>query len=66
MRFLTKQNVCVMLAISRANLDRRKIDPKFPKRLRQGGRVYWPEDEIHAWMLDRMAARQKQSDTPSK
>jgi predicted DNA-binding transcriptional regulator AlpA len=65
MRFLTKRNVCEKIAVSRATLDRLKADPKFPKRVQRGGRVYWPEDEIHAWMLERMAARQKHSDTLS-
>lgn len=66
MRFLTKQNLCVKLAKSRATVDRREADPDFPKRVREGGRVYWLEHEVEAWMLRKMAARQKQSDTPSK
>jgi predicted DNA-binding transcriptional regulator AlpA len=59
MRFLTKQQVCQKIAVARATLDRLKADPKFPKRTRRGGRVYWLEDEVHAWMLERLAARQK-------
>jgi predicted DNA-binding transcriptional regulator AlpA len=57
MRFLTKQNVCVKLAISRATLDRYKAKSDFPKRIRRGGRVYWLEDEIVEWMHVCMAAR---------
>lgn len=35
---------------SRSTLWALEKDGKFPKRRRQGGRVYWLESEIDAWL----------------
>ncbi len=58
MRFLSKKQVCHMIGISRATLDRWKLDPAFPKRATLGKvRVGFPEHEILAWMEDRLKTR---------
>jgi prophage regulatory protein len=58
MIFLLKDEVIKRVRYSDQHLLRMEKAGKFPRRVQIGpGRVGWPEDEITAWQLARMAAR---------
>ena len=57
-RLLTEAQVLGLVPISRVTLWRWESNGEFPKRVRLGEvRVGWPENEVNAWIRDRMAAR---------
>jgi prophage regulatory protein len=57
-RLLTEAQVLGLVPISRVTLWRWEASGEFPKRVRLGEvRVGWPENEVNAWIRDRMAAR---------
>lgn len=50
-RMLKKKEVCRLLSISPATLDRWEAAGNFPKRVRLGNyRVAWVEAEVLAWL----------------
>ena len=58
MIFLLKDEVTKRVRYSDQHLLRLEKAGKFPRRVQIGpGRVGWPEHEIEAWQLERMAAR---------
>lgn len=62
---LTKKAVCEKIGFSRAHVDRFTNDPeyiryRFPKPVRIGIRVLWPEHEIDDWIDEQLAKRPSQ------
>lgn len=59
MKFLRRKDVADRLGYHPKYLDEiETTDPTFPRRFRIGGRaVAWLEDEIEAWMADRIKTR---------
>lgn len=50
-RMLKKKEVCKLLSISPATLDRWESAGNFPKRVRLGNfRVAWSEKEVMEWL----------------
>ena len=56
-RLLSKKAVREIVGISPAEIDRRENDGKFPRRIRDGGRVFWAASEIEEYVLSKIAAR---------
>jgi prophage regulatory protein len=60
MRLVTKKQVRERVCYSFAHIDRLEAEGRFPKRVRLGvNRVAWVEDEITAWIADRIAERDR-------
>jgi prophage regulatory protein len=60
MRLLTKKEVRARVCYSYAHIDRMEAEGRFPLRVRLGQcRVAWVEDEITAWILERIAERDR-------
>ncbi len=57
MKLLTKKEVRSRTTISFAQIDRLESRGLFPKRVKLGFRVAWVEEEIEAWIEDRILAR---------
>lgn len=62
MKLLTKKQVCDMIGVSRAYVDRLTSDENykhygFPKPMRLGVRVLWPDTEVLAWIEKRLGDR---------
>lgn len=54
-RLISKKELCALLSLSKATIDRYEKENGFPKRLRLGncprrGRVAWKYDEVMAWL----------------
>jgi predicted DNA-binding transcriptional regulator AlpA len=61
-KLISKKAVRELVGFSSAHIDRFETDPTyahvgFPRRLRVGFRVFWVEDEIHAWIEAQIAKR---------
>lgn len=56
-RLLSKKAVREIVGISFAEIARREETNRFPKRIRDGGRVFWPESEIASYVQSKIAAR---------
>lgn len=62
MRMLSKRAVRDLVLYSPAHIARLEAAGKFPKRVQLGpGRVGWLEEEVQAWLKERVALR----DAPS-
>lgn len=60
MRLLTKKQVRERVCYSPAHIDRLEAEGRFPRRVRLGvSRVAWVEDEVTAWIADRVAERDR-------
>lgn len=62
-RLLSKKAVREIVGISNAEIARRELRKKFPPRVRDGGRVFWVESEIEAYVQAKIASRD--ANTPS-
>jgi len=61
-RLLSKKQVREIVGFSFAHIDRMESDPAythlgFPKRVQIGFRVFWVEEEVHAWVAAQIAKR---------
>lgn len=61
-RLLSKKQVREIVGFSFAHIDRMENEPEyahlgFPKRVQIGFRVFWVEEEIHAWVAAQIAKR---------
>lgn len=61
-RLLSKKQVREIVGFSFAHIDRMEndtayVDIGFPKRVQIGFRVFWVEDEIHAWVSLQVSKR---------
>lgn len=58
MKFLSRKQVIALVLYSRAHLDRLSKAGLFPQPVRLGqGRVGYVDDEVYAWMNQRIAER---------
>ena len=58
MRILSKKDLRSLVLYSPAHIDRLEKAGKFPKRIRLGPcRVGWLEDEVLAWVQERVQQR---------
>ena len=57
MKLLSKKEVRERISLSFAQIDRLEAEGKFPKRVHLGFRVAWVEDEVHDWIVARIAQR---------
>jgi len=58
MRMLSKRQVRELVLYSPAHIARLEADGKFPKRVRLGpSRVGWVEEEVLAWLQERIKQR---------
>lgn len=61
MRFLSRKDVRAKVSLSFAHLSRLETEGRFPKRVpltgAHRGRVAWIEEEVEAWMRERMQKR---------
>ena len=57
MKLLTKKEVRDRTTISFAQIDRLEHRGLFPRRVKLGFRVAWVEDEVDAWIEDRILDR---------
>ena len=55
MRFLSKKQVRERVGLSPTQFQTRT--PDFPKPVRIGYRVFWPDEEVDAWQQARLAER---------
>jgi prophage regulatory protein len=59
-RFLRIKDVVARTGLSEMTLWRRQKEGTFPRRVKLGpNTVGWPEDEIEAWCLERLAERDR-------
>lgn len=59
-RFLRIKDVVARTGLSEMTLWRRQKAGTFPRRVRLGpNAVGWPEDEIEAWCIERVAERDR-------
>ena len=56
-RLLSKKAVRDIVGISYAEIARREPKGAFPKRIRDGGRVFWAASEIEAYVRSKIAKR---------
>ncbi|RED13921.1 helix-turn-helix transcriptional regulator [Pontivivens insulae] len=61
-RLLSKKQVREIVGFSFAHIDRMEREPEyahldFPKRVQIGFRVFWVEEEIHAWVALQVSKR---------
>jgi len=56
-RLLSKKAVRDIVGVSFAEIARREQDHRFPKRIRDGGRVFWVASEIEAYVQSKIARR---------
>ena len=67
MRLLSKRQLKEIVLYSPQHIQRLENAGKFPKRVRLGvNRVGWVEDEVYAWLRQRMDARDIPPDSPCK
>ena len=60
-KLLKKKAVAEKVSYSVAHIDRLEKEGKFPKRVTLGqARVAWVEDEVDAWIRQRIEARDSQ------
>ena len=57
MRFLSKKQLRALIGLSPTQVSRLEAAGKFPLRVHVGFRVFWVEDEVFAWMKERVAQR---------
>jgi prophage regulatory protein len=58
MRILSKKDLRAMVLYSPAHIDRLEKAGRFPKRIQLGpGRVGWLENEVLAWVAERVRER---------
>lgn len=43
-------DVLALIPVSRVTLYKRMREPDFPKAVKIGGRVFWKDNEIHAYI----------------
>ncbi len=64
MRLLSKRQVKDLVTYSFAHTARLEASGQFPKRVRLGtGRVAYVESEIQDWIADRIAERDRHTDS---
>jgi len=56
-RLLSKKAVREIVGVSFAEIARREQQGRFPKRIRDGGRVFWASSEIEQYVQSKIAAR---------
>lgn len=56
-KLLSKKAVREIVGISPAEMARREQKGKFPKRIRDGGRVFWAASEIEEYVRSKIAAK---------
>lgn len=54
-KLLSKKELCAILSVSKATIDRYEKENGFPKRIRLGncplrGRVAWKQSEVTTWL----------------
>lgn len=61
-RFMSKEEVCEAVCLSKTEIDRREEQGRFPKRTRLGehrnSRVVWRESAIEKWMDEQVPPSQ--------
>jgi prophage regulatory protein len=63
-RFLRIKDVVARTGLSEMTLWRRQKEGTFPRRVKLGpNTVGWPEEEIEAWCLERLAERDRVVET---
>lgn len=64
MKFLSRKQVCAIISLSRATIDRKTNEGCFPKPVRLGqGRVAYVEEEVLGWMDRRITERDEHTDS---
>lgn len=61
-RLLSKKQIREIVGFSFAHIDRMETETDyvhlgFPKRVQIGFRVFWVEEEVHAWVAAQIAKR---------
>ena len=65
MRMLSKRQLRELVLYSPQHIARLEKAGKFPKRVKLGqARVGWIESEVFDWLMERIADRDKPTDTP--
>lgn len=57
MQMLDMREVREIVPVSRPTIYALMAKGKFPKAMRIGGKLFWPRDEIDAWLEARKAER---------
>lgn len=66
LKILRLPQVCSLTGLSRSVIYQMEADLRFPKRIKLGSRaVGWLEQEVHAWLLERIAASRGTNDRVS-
>lgn len=50
MKFLSKKKVSEIVGVSTTEIDRKEAAGKFPRRVHNGFRVFWVDEEIDAYL----------------
>lgn len=59
-RILRLPQVCELIGLKKTMIYQMEAEARFPKRVRLGSRaVGWLEDELRAWLHERVAARDR-------